>query len=98
MKLYINEGSLGGSGHTYIIRPNQINTNPVTSTSDGIVSEENYFYDGEIRTSNISSGVAIDGYVKPGLYGIDVIGFDATSNPLDFRASSWQSHSCYCET
>jgi hypothetical protein len=90
MKLYIDEGSFGGSGHTYIIRPNQINTNPVTSTQLGVISEENYFYDGEIRTSNISSGVAIDGYVKPGLYGIDVIGFDATSNPLDFRASSWQ--------
>jgi hypothetical protein len=90
MKLFIDEGSFGGTDHTYIIRPNQINTNPVTSTSDGVVSEENYFYDGEIRTSNISSGVAIDGYVKPGLYGIDVLSFDATSNPLDFRASSWQ--------
>jgi hypothetical protein len=89
MKLFIDEGSFGGTDHTYIIRPNQINTNPVTSTSDGVVSEENYFYDGEIRTSNISSGVAIDGYVKPGLYGIDVLSFDATSNPLDFRASSW---------
>jgi hypothetical protein len=27
MKLFIDEGSFGGTGHTYIIRPNQINTN-----------------------------------------------------------------------
>jgi hypothetical protein len=77
----------------YIIRPNG-NFNGVTTTSEAhVLSNENYFYDSE----SIENGSAITRsitYDKPGLYGIDVIGFDAHdyggSTGIDFRASSWQ--------
>ncbi|MBK8414866.1 MAG: hypothetical protein IPL22_10465 [Bacteroidetes bacterium] len=51
------------------------------------MSNENYFYDGEIITDQ--NLVTIPGYDKPGLYGIDVLGFD-TQTGGEFKTSAWQ--------
>jgi len=77
---------------TYLIRTNQ-NPSGVTGTAaDGVLSNENYFNENEIRTATISSGVSIPGYPLPGLYGIDVLAFDANpvSGTFDFKSSQWK--------
>jgi hypothetical protein len=76
----------------YIIRPNP-NTNGVSSTSEAhVISNENYFFDSEEKLNGTTVTKSIT-YNKPGLYGIDVLGFDAHDYGTvgyNFRASSWQ--------
>ncbi|MBL0340423.1 MAG: hypothetical protein IPP71_05530 [Bacteroidetes bacterium] len=83
----------GGSAESYyIIRPNP-NTNGVSTTSEAhVISNENYFFDSEEKLNGTTVTKSIT-YNKPGLYGIDVMGFDAHdygTAGYDFRASSWQ--------
>lgn len=74
----------------YVIRANSNNNPPVNGALPGVISSNNYFFDQEYVT-NGSSPASI-AFNKPGLYGIDVLGFDATavSQKFDFKASRWQ--------
>ncbi|MBL0341580.1 MAG: hypothetical protein IPP71_11945 [Bacteroidetes bacterium] len=85
----ITPGTLGSQILNSIIRPNP-NKDPFTTpVNANVISDDNYFYDGEIFTDQTST--IITGYDKPGLYGIDVLAFDAVpnNNIYDFKASPW---------
>ncbi|MBL0339486.1 MAG: hypothetical protein IPP71_00310 [Bacteroidetes bacterium] len=82
----------GGSAESYyIIRPNpNKNISPIVNN---VISNENYFFDSEERLNGTTITKSFT-YNKPGLYGIDLMGFDAhyygTTDKYNFRASSWQ--------
>ncbi len=94
---YINAGSafnvvyevnnpISGTIPFYIIRPNPNNG----AGTGGNFSSENYFYDLETITGSGSPNITYD---QPGLYGIDVMGFDTQIYGLSnhkFKTSSWQ--------
>ncbi|MBL0339723.1 MAG: hypothetical protein IPP71_01695 [Bacteroidetes bacterium] len=87
-KITTEPGIFGSQVLTYIIRPNP-NKN-IPSTVNNVISDQNYYYEGEIITDQTST--TIPGYNKPGLYGIDVMGFDVApvSGDYNFKASAWQ--------
>jgi hypothetical protein len=73
----------------YIIRPN---LNSGVSLSTEILSSNNYYYDDEVNVSGSFASHPLS-YTHPGLYGIDVLGFDVNdygTNDYNFKASSWK--------
>ncbi len=84
-RLSTTPGALGSQAQNYIIRPNP--NQDIPAPFNGVVSNENYYYDGEIRTDQTS--ITIPGYTKPGLYGIDVLAIDAQSTS-EYKSSAWQ--------
>jgi hypothetical protein len=84
-RLTTTPGTLGSQTQHYIIRPNP--NKDIPAPFNGVVSNGNYYYDGEIRTDQNS--ITIPGYTKPGLYGIDVLAFDVQSTS-EYNSSAWQ--------
>ncbi len=78
---------ISGIDEYFVVRPNP---NDGTGVDANVISANNYFFNGESITSSNSESVTYD---QPGLYGIDVLGFDAQdygSGERKFKASSWQ--------
>ena len=74
----------------FVIRPNLNNGAPVNSQ---IISSNNFFYDNEIfaKATGSTSTEQIT-YDLPGLYGVDVLGFDGHdygSGVFNFKGSLW---------
>jgi hypothetical protein len=77
---YVSNSSV--NGQTFIIRTNSANRNQVGS---GNTSGDNHFFDEELYSNTSSAPPVFNGFNKPGLYGIDIMGFDNSSR----HASSW---------